>query len=121
MDYMKYALRKNNTYFTLSFLIKFDTIYTHADVVELADTYDLGSYASACRFDSCHPHHKTDGNICFLCYEDPKQKQHTFNIKKCSLEIHSSVQKRLPNKRSHTHMSIILYTCEIFLFCYKYY
>ncbi len=57
----------------------------------------------------------------FLCYEDPKQKQHTFNIKKCSLEIHSSVQKRLPNKRSHTHMSIILYTCEIFLFCYKCY
>ena len=29
-----------------------------ADVVELADTQDLGSCARACRFKSCHPHHK---------------------------------------------------------------
>lgn len=27
-----------------------------ADVVELADTQDLGSCARACRFKSCHPH-----------------------------------------------------------------
>ena len=27
-----------------------------ADVVELADTQDLGSCAGACRFKSCHPH-----------------------------------------------------------------
>ena len=28
----------------------------YADVVELADTPDLGSGARACRFKSCHPH-----------------------------------------------------------------
>ena len=28
-----------------------------AGVVKLADTLDLGSSASACRFKSCHPHH----------------------------------------------------------------
>lgn len=32
-------------------------IKANADVVKLADTLDLGSSASACRFDSCHPHH----------------------------------------------------------------
>ncbi len=29
---------------------------SNADVVELADTIDLGSIAFACRFKSCHPH-----------------------------------------------------------------
>lgn len=30
-----------------------------ADMVELADTPDLGSGAKACRFKSCYPHHAT--------------------------------------------------------------
>jgi hypothetical protein len=32
----------------------------YADVVELADTLDLGSSGQPCRFDSCHPHQKKD-------------------------------------------------------------
>ena len=33
-----------------------DRLTSNADVVELADTLDLGSSARACRFKSCHPH-----------------------------------------------------------------
>ena len=31
-------------------------IHLYADVMELADMQDLGSCASACRFNPCHPH-----------------------------------------------------------------
>ena len=31
-------------------------VLRHADMVELADTLDLGSSARACRFKSCYPH-----------------------------------------------------------------
>ena len=31
-------------------------VLPNADVVELADTQDLGSCTRVCRFDSCHPH-----------------------------------------------------------------
>ena len=44
----------NSAFCTLHF-----ALYNHADVVKLADTIDLGSIAHACRFKSCHPHHKT--------------------------------------------------------------
>ena len=41
-----------------------------ADVVKLADTIDLGSIASACRFKSCRPHQnktlRNDANALFL-------------------------------------------------------
>ena len=42
---------------TLCYNIKafWDSIY--AGVVKLADTLDLGSSSSECRFNSCHPHH----------------------------------------------------------------
>lgn len=46
-------------------------IKANADVVKLADTLDLGSSASACRFDSCHPHHCVNelrGIEVFLCF-----------------------------------------------------
>ena len=38
----------------------------YADVVELADTPDLGSGARACRFKSCHPHKKASFWVLFL-------------------------------------------------------
>lgn len=33
------------------------SVFTQADVAELADALDLGSSGRPCRFDSCHPHY----------------------------------------------------------------
>ena len=51
-------LHSKYLFFTLKILFSKFSFNKHADVVELADTQDLGSCASACRFKSCYPHHK---------------------------------------------------------------
>ena len=40
-----------NHYYSIFFVL-------FADMVELADTQDLGSCGRPCRFESCYPHHK---------------------------------------------------------------
>ena len=38
--------------------VRFPSLAPNADMVELADTMDLGSIAKACRFKSCYPHQR---------------------------------------------------------------
>ena len=68
-----------------------------ADMVELADTPDLGSGAKACRFKSCYPHsHKFDTNFLKKIQTDTKM------YPKCIFFVlswvHQNKTKALKNK-----------------------
>ena len=41
-------------------------VFIKADMVELADTMDLGSIGHPCRFESCYPHQQNSGQFCSL-------------------------------------------------------
>ena len=60
---------------TLRMRVRSPSLAPNADMVELADTMDLGSIAKACRFKSCYPHHKSlyiirAGYVSFLEFSD---------------------------------------------------
>ena len=38
-------------------------VFIKADMVELADTMDLGSIGHPCRFESCYPHQQNSGQF----------------------------------------------------------